>query len=278
MKVGRVWVKLRVQFFWLNHNSRHFLEYLILCTIVYGALPGLVPASFLNYQWKYTVVVSMAFCEFLGNYDRSIIYIWRKKLFEMLNFRNHRDQRTWNGFIVSSSFLRGGRKRIKYPCLCLKHLSRKRHKKSSNWQITGDLLASQFERFTNKVKNWALNMVVKYIVLYIVKRRWVLILEGSYTKVWSLWRGYINGCISEAANLLLSDYYFDGCDMQDVLSTLLLLLSVWYIHNVSRICRTTMPFLSSMLLYHDSTFEPFLLCFRYMRVKNCLHDRDPNFT
>ena len=35
-------------------------------------------------------------------------------------------------------------------------VSRSGHEKSRNWQITGDLLSSQFERCTNKVKNWAL--------------------------------------------------------------------------------------------------------------------------
>ena len=32
--------------------------------------------------------------------------------------------------------------------------------------------------------------------------------------------GLSSGCISDAAILLLSGYYFDGCGMQDVLSTL----------------------------------------------------------
>lgn len=43
-------------------------------------------------------------------------------------------------------------------------VSRSEHKKSRNWQISGDILPSQFERFTNKVKNWTLDMVVKFIV------------------------------------------------------------------------------------------------------------------
>ena len=66
----------------------------------------------------------------------------------------------------------------------------------------------------------------------------MLIWQGSYTKVWSLWRDLIVGCISDAAILLLSGYCFDG--MQDVLSTLLLLLSVrqfqcCLVHSLNRV-------------------------------------------
>ena len=58
----------------------------------------------------------MAFCEFLGNYGRSTVYTGRKRFFEMLIFRNYRDQRTWNGFTVLPTFLPGRRKRIMYSC------------------------------------------------------------------------------------------------------------------------------------------------------------------